>query len=182
MVARDYKRSRGRSEGFSGWVGLLIGLALGLAVGLALYYFDPRDPRPNGNTAKPAVEAEPASAREAAADPQPDQYDFYDMLPNFEVVVPEREAVVQSDVPEAARKEGAYVLQAGSYRKLEDADRVRAQLALQGIESNVQRVAIDADTWHRVRIGPISDPAELDRVRSRLREAEVDFLVVRVGD
>ena len=74
------------------------------------------------------------------------------------------------------------MLQAGSYRKFEDADRVRAQLALQGIESNVQRVAIDNDTWHRVRIGPISDPAELERVRTRLKEAEVDFLVVRVGD
>jgi len=68
------------------------------------------------------------------------------------------------------------------YKKFEDADRVRAQLALQGIESNVQRVAIDNDTWHRVRIGPISDPAELNRVRQRLKEAEVDFLVVRVGD
>jgi cell division protein FtsN len=182
VVAKDYKRSRGRSEGFSGWVGLLIGLAVGLAVGLALYYFDPRTPQPNGNAGKAPAEAEPASAREAAADPQPDQYDFYDMLPNFEVVVPEKEVVVQRDAPEAARKEGAYVLQAGSYRKLEDADRVRAQLALQGIESNVQRVAIDADTWHRVRIGPISDPAELNRVRSRLKEAEVDFLIVRVGD
>jgi cell division protein FtsN len=179
MVAKDYKRSRGRREGFSGWVGLLIGLAAGLAVGLALYYFDPRDPQSNG---KAPAEAEPASAREAAADAQPDQYDFYDMLPNFEVVVPEKEVVVQRDAPEAARKEGAYVLQAGSYRKLEDADRVRAQVALQGIESNVQRVAIDADTWHRVRIGPISDPAELNRVRSRLKEAEVDFLIVRVGD
>ena len=90
-------------------------------------------------------------------------------------------AVVR-DVPESAATSGAYVLQAGSYRKFEDADRVRAQLALQGIESNVQRVAIDNDTWHRVRIGPISDPAELERVRSRLKEAEVDFLVVRVGD
>jgi cell division protein FtsN len=182
VVAKDYKRSRGRREGFSGWVGLLIGLAAGLAVGLALYYFDPRIPQSNGSAGKPPAETEPASAREAAADPQPDQYDFYDMLPNFEVVVPEKEVVVQRDAPEAARKEGAYVLQAGSYRKLEDADRVRAQLALQGIESNVQRVAIDADTWHRVRIGPISDPAELNRVRSRLREAEVDFLIVRVGD
>ena len=182
MVAKDYKRSRGRREGFSGWVGLLVGLAAGLALGLAFHYFDPREAAPNGAAGKAPAEAEPASARESAADAQPDQYDFYDMLPNFEVVVPEREVVVQRDAPEAARKEGAYVLQAGSYRKPEDADRVRAQLALQGIESNVQRVAIDADTWHRVRIGPISDPAELDRVRSRLREAEVDFLVVRVGD
>jgi cell division protein FtsN len=103
------------------------------------------------------------------------------MLPNFEVVVPEKETVVTRDASQAAKK-GAYVLQAGSYKKFEDADRVRAQLALQGIQSNVQRVAIDNDTWHRVRIGPISDPAELNRVRDRLKEAEVDFLVVRVGD
>ena len=182
MVAKDYKRNRGRREGFSGWVGLLIGLAAGLAVGLALYYFDPREPLPTEAAGKAPAESEPASARESAADAQPDQYDFYDMLPNFEVVVPEKEVVVQRDAPEAAGKAGAYVLQAGSYRKFEDADRVRAQLALQGIESNVQRVAIDSDTWHRVRIGPISDPAELERVRSRLKEAEVDFLVVRVGD
>jgi len=181
MGARDYKRSRGQREGFSGWVGLLIGLALGLGVGFALYWFDPREPLPAGAEGAVQSTAEPASAREAADDPQPDQYDFYDMLPNFEVVVPEKEAVVR-DVPESAAKTGAYVLQAGSYRKFEDADRVRAQLALQGIESNVQRVAIDNDTWHRVRIGPISDPAELERVRSRLKEAEVDFLVVRVGD
>jgi cell division protein FtsN len=181
VVARDYKRSRGRREGFSGWVGLLVGLALGLAVGFAMYWFDPRGAVPAEPTGKASPGAEPASAREAAADPEPDQYEFYDLLPNFEVVIPESEVVVR-DAPEAAAKAGAYVLQAGSYRKFEDADRVRAQLALQGIESNVQRVAIDNDIWHRVRIGPISDATELERVRSRLKEAEVDFLVVRVGD
>jgi cell division protein FtsN len=181
MVARDYKRSRGRREGFSGWTGLFIGLAAGLAVGLALYLFDPREPQPAPPPGA-APPAEPASARDSAADEPTERYDFYQMLPNFEVVVPEREVVMPPDAPESAENKGAYVLQAGSYRRFEDADRVRAQLALQGIESNVQRVAIDADTWHRVRIGPISDPAELERVRTRLKEAEVDFLVVRVGD
>jgi cell division septation protein DedD len=79
---------------------------------------------------------------------------------------------------EAAESKGAYVLQAGSYKKFEDADRVRSQLALQGIESNVQRGRDrQRHLGHRVRIGPISDPAELNRVRQRLKEAEVDFLV-----
>jgi len=183
MAQRDYKRSRGRGEGFSGWTGLLIGLAAGLSFGLALYFFDPRAPREPGADAgaKDAAPAEPASARESAGDEPPERYDFYQMLPNFEVVVPEKEMVVKGDAAQAEKK-GAYVLQAGSYKRFEDADRVRAQLALQGIASNVQRVAIDNDTWHRVRIGPISDPAELNRVRQRLKEAEVDFLVVRVGD
>jgi cell division protein FtsN len=183
MAQRDYKRSRGRGEGFSGWTGLLIGLAAGLSFGLALYFFDPRAPREAGpeSAAKETAAAEPASARDSGGDEPPERYDFYQMLPNFEVVVPEKETVVKGDAPQAPKK-GAYVLQAGSYKRFEDADRVRAQLALQGIASNVQRVAIDNDTWHRVRIGPISDPAELDRVRQRLKEAEVDFLVVRVGE
>ena len=46
------------------------------------------------------------------------------------------------------------MLQAGSYKNFADADRVRAQLALQGIESKVQKVTVDNDTWHRIRIGP----------------------------
>jgi cell division protein FtsN len=105
------------------------------------------------------------------------------MLPNFEVVVPEREQDVRRDAPASeVRKEGAYVLQVGSYRDFKEADRVRAQLALQGIESKVQRVSVDNDTWHRVRVGPITDLKELNRVRDRLREAEMDVLVIRVGD
>jgi cell division protein FtsN len=74
------------------------------------------------------------------------------------------------------------VLQAGSYKNFADADRIRAQLALQGIESKVQKVSVDNDTWHRIRIGPISNLDELNRLRDRLRKADVDVLVIRVGD
>jgi cell division protein FtsN len=116
-----------------------------------------------------------AIAREKAEGPRPDphrsaptdpatagvtgeKYDFYEMLPNFEVVVPEKEKDVKRDLPATAQIErpGVYVLQAGSYRNEADADRVRAQLAIQGIDAKVQRVAVDADVWHRVRIGPIT--------------------------
>ncbi|HEV3286767.1 MAG TPA: SPOR domain-containing protein, partial [Steroidobacteraceae bacterium] len=68
------------------------------------------------------------------------------------------------------------------YRNEADANRVRAQLALQGVDAKVQRVAVDADVWHRVRIGPISNLDELNKVRKQLQAAEVDALVIRVGD
>ncbi len=179
MVSRDYKRSRARREPFSGWTGLVIGLVAGLGVGLALYFFDPRAPAETAG-GKAAL---PASAREAGGDEPADRYDFYEMLPNFEVVVPEREAVVPRNLPaEPVARSGSYVLQVGAYRKFEEADRVRAQLALQGIESKVQRVSVDNDTWHRVRVGPIKDLSEVNRVRDRLRQAEMEFLVIRVGD
>ncbi|MFO1402901.1 MAG: SPOR domain-containing protein [Steroidobacteraceae bacterium] len=105
------------------------------------------------------------------------------MLPKFEVVVPEKERDVRR-VDAAARVEqpGVYFLQAGSYRDFNEADRVRAQLARQDISASVQRVAVDADVWHRVRIGPIRDLAQLNRLRQQLQAADIDTLVIRVGD
>ena len=61
------------------------------------------------------------------------------------------------------------MLQAGSYRNETDADRVARQLALQGIAAKVQRVAVDDDVWHRVRIGPISNLDELNSCASSCR-------------
>ena len=46
----------------------------------------------------------------------------------------------------------------------------------------MQRISVDSDTWHRVRIGPISDLKELNRIRDRLQEADMDYLVIRLGD
>ena len=90
-------------------------------------------------------------------------YAFYEMLPKFEVVVPEKDKDVRPDiksVPET--RSGTYVLQVGSYKNFADADRVRAKLALLGIESKVQKVSVENDTWYRIRVGPISKLDELE--------------------
>lgn len=180
MVARDYKRSRGRSEGFSGWTGFALGLVAGLGIGLAIHLLD----RP-GTSDKPAApKPAPASSRAAEAPPaETESYDFYNVLPKFEVVVPEKDKDVRRDEPaQPVEKQGSYILQAGSYKDFNEADRIRAQLALAGIESKVQRVSVDTETWHRVRIGPLTDLAELNGIRGKLREADLDVLVIRVGD
>ena len=105
------------------------------------------------------------------------------MLPNFEVIIPEQEPEVRADIEhQTVVRTGNYVLQAGSFNKYADADRRRAQLALQGIESRIQRVSIDDRTYHRVRIGPTRDLEELNMLRSRLREAQIDVLRIRIGD
>ena len=43
-------------------------------------------------------------------------------------------------------------------------------------------IAIDADVFHRVRVGPINDLEALNRTRARLRAADIDAVVIRVGD
>jgi cell division protein FtsN len=188
-VARDYKTKRRQPGGFSGWTGLFLGLGLGLAVAGGVYYKDHRADAPPTHVASATKkrghgsDAPEADGSEAGTQEPAKAYDFYDMLPKFEVVVPEKDKDVKPDlkpVPETRR--GTYVLQAGSYKNFADADRIRAQLALQGIESKVQKVSVDNDTWHRIRIGPITNLDELNRMRAIMRKADVDVLVIRVGD
>jgi cell division protein FtsN len=185
-MARDYKTRHKRPTGFSGWLGLACGLGLGLAVAGVIYLKDHRLDAPIAGPGKVLKKHTRANEPPDAGDAAPDDsksYAFYEMLPKFEVVVPEKDKDVRPDiksVPET--RSGTYVLQAGSYKNFADADRVRAKLALQGIESNVQKVTVDNDTWHRIRIGPISKLDELNRMRQILRKADVDVLVIRVGD
>jgi cell division protein FtsN len=159
--------------------GLAVGLCLSLFVLIWQNYREKQAPPPD--KPKPEKRAGPAVEGEDGAK----SYDFYNMLPNFEVVVPEKDREVarerDANVGTVARP-GVYVLQAGSYRSVAEADRIRAQLKLQGIDANVQRVSVDEDVWHRVRIGPITDLAELNRLRGKLRAADLDALVIRVGE
>jgi len=187
VAARDYKSRRSASSAFSGWMGLACGLALGLGIAAVIYLKDHRLDAPAAAEARRPQKKfrgnDPPDAMEASSDETAQPYDFYDALPKFEMVVPEKDKDVRPDiksVPETRR--GTYVLQVGSYRNFADADRVRAKLALQGVESKVQKVSIDADTWHRIRIGPISKLDELNRLRAILHKADVDALVIRVGD
>ena len=129
------------------------------------------------NGEDPETEARPAAEKTES------RFTFYDMLPNFEVVIPEQEPDVTADTePRAVVRPGLYILQAGSFTRYEDADRRRAELALQGIESTIQRVTIDDKTYHRVRIGPTDDLEELNLLRSRLRAAKIDVIRIRLGE
>jgi cell division protein FtsN len=187
-MPRDYKHAKRRPSGgnMSGIAGMVVGLAIGLTVAMGVYLYDRR---PAARFAQPsaaplAQDEEPASTKPAPASQQAEQeFDFYEMLPKFEVVIPEDGGKV---APEAAagpvQKPGAYYLQAGSFRNHADADRVRALIALQGVESKIQKVTIDKDTWHRVRVGPITNLQRLEDTRSKLRQAQIDALVIRVGE
>jgi cell division protein FtsN len=189
LTTRDFKRTSRRSPAdLRRYRDLGIGLLVGVVLTSALFVYKSGEQKAtevDGPRPQPQQRANPSADADAnaAAAEAGEHYDFYDMLPNFEVVVPEKDREVKRD-QRAARIErpGVYVLQAGSYRSVTDAERVSAQLNLQGIDAKVQRVAVDNDVWHRVRVGPISNLDELNRVRKQLQAADVDGLVIRVGD
>jgi cell division protein FtsN len=175
--------ARGR-RATPGWALVLAGLTIGaLAVGTWSYVRDKVTPADEAAPTGPPALLKPRPRPRPAPGPPEKDFGFYEMLPNFEVVIPEEDKDVRPDKTAApVQAPGVYVLQAGSYATLAEADRVKAQLALLGIRSQIQKITVDERAYHRVRIGPIEDLGELNRVRQRLRDKRIDVLVIRVGE
>lgn len=181
MAGRNHNSRRNDSA--PGWVWMLFGLGLGLIVAVAVYLRSPLQPATARNS--PATTQRAAPARTTPSAPAPaaaaeNRFDFYEILPQFEVEVPAAEARSTPSVrTQPVDEPGSYLLQAGSFGAAADADRLQANLALRGIESRVQPVTIDGAVFHRVRIGPISDLEALNRTRRQLRDAGIDALLMK---
>lgn len=193
-MGKDYKprgktpaRKRSRREessGLSGVMGFGSGLVVGACLGvLGMLWFGPADvgvTRPSTSNAgnQDGAGLDPDSAE---AVPAP-EFDFYAILPEMEVKVP---TWALDEMPDSGADdvEGPFVVQVGSFREYADADRVKATLALQGLDADIQRVVINGqDTWFRVRIGPFDEREALRDVRGRLAQNGMDYLLLKIRD
>jgi len=182
MFARaKFKPASRHQQG--GWLSFLTGLALGLFVALLVYLRSQSSPNntlaPSNNEQLPEETGTSASA--PAAKPS---FDFYTILPEMEMKVPEWkiDEAPPSPPPETfANAGGSYMLQVGSFQRPEEADRVKARLALIGVTANIQKVTTSTqDIWYRVRVGPFKDLAALQATRARLTENNISFVLMRV--
>ena len=189
-MPRDYKNSRSNAQRKSGsrsqvrvfLTGFVAGIALTAAVFAAerfnLIAFGSQDSgRPT-----PRVVFDQGSTQET----EKPHFEFYTMLPEMEVAVKEEEfqlpavAVQTTSEPAVEPLKGVYLLQAGSFRRHEDADALKASLALLGLEAAIQTVSINGkETWHRVRLGPFTERDALNNARDRLAEHDLEAMVLK---
>lgn len=73
-----------------------------------------------------------------------------------------------------------YVVQVGAYRTSQDADAQKAKLTLLGLDAKVSEREQAGRTVFRVRLGPFSEKAAAERVRTRLEGSGIDNTLVRV--
>jgi len=196
-MPRDYAKTSSRnkkSAQLSGWIWMLGGLAIGLFVAFIVYLNNATRPGQNDTIATVIQDTfselqEKAKKRETPAPKKkdtkpakevksPTKFDFYYILPEIDVPVPDQELERQRRNPDQANG-GAYILQVGSFRELAQADQLKAKLALNGLTANIQSVKINSNTWHRVRIGPINNISKLSETRRRLKENGIHSIVVK---
>lgn len=190
-MPRDYKNTRRSSTRAkpatpSRWRGFVVGFATGViasavvfvAVSFDLVSFSGPDvDRPIAQTSSSDTNEEPIDKP---------TFEFYSMLPEMEVAVEEVEiehSVAEdqdSTTPASKPLEGSYLLQVGSFRKHEEADSLKASLALLGLEATIQTVSINGEqTWYRVRLGPFTERDALNQARKRLSENDFEAMVFK---
>jgi cell division protein FtsN len=182
---------------------MFIGLVIGVGIAFGVVWYLNKTPLPFQDKTPRAEKQEPA-AGQAAKEPQPlpgkpgdkvaekPRFDFYKILPGEQQATPQGAAPAappagekpgqapQAQTPPAAATELLF-LQAGAFQKPQDADNLKAKLAMLGLEAGVQEVAVpDKGTMHRVRVGPFASPEEMNRVRNQLSQNGVQATLVKV--
>lgn len=183
-MARRRRRFSVRRFRKPGWLLLVVGIGIGV-VGVMLgqmlaHRGDGRSGLGNlfSSLSKPAsipVKKEP----EPAKPPKP-KFDFYTILPETETVLPERRA--RAKPVKAKPEEGvSYILQAGSFAGFEEADNMKARLALGGLVAHIQKITIEGKgEYHRVRLGPYENIEQLDATAAQLQKMGVKALRLKV--
>lgn len=173
-MRRQATTHRVQGQVIPGWGMLLIGLIIGLFIAF-LVYLDRLDATPVAKqqaeeTGKPAVKP---------------RFEFYSILPELEIVVPD---ILDSVVPDRSTQEGTddgdatvYFLQAGSFKNGDEADRMKATLSLLGLDVVIQSVTVNDVEWHRVRVGPLQTAQALRAARDRLRQNDIEFMLLKTG-
>ncbi|MBO9661290.1 SPOR domain-containing protein [Dokdonella sp.] len=189
------------------WLWVLVGMLLGIGLMLVVLGKDwapllrkKNLPQPNPEATAPR-ESEPPLAE--AKPPPKKNYDFYQVLPEAEVVIPDAELSAKAKAEKQAQQARAnptapattpgatpgtpaapaagarYVLQTSSYPDPKAADEAKAKLALSGFSAQVQPVTINGKTWHRVRLGPYSSASELEAAKKSLAENGINAIALK---
>ncbi len=159
-----------------GWVWMLGGLAIGLGVAIIVYFADR-----NEETVKTAIKAVPKPKQAATADTGEEgpRFDFYTLLPELEVIIPESE-IKEEQARIKEKDDVAYMIQVGSFRAYGEADSLKAQLALLGIEADIEPVSSRGEQWLRVRVGPFTSKREMNKIRNRLHSNNINTMLVQI--
>jgi len=180
------KKAEVKKSAGIGWGSLAAGMFIGLVIALGAYLYIQWNSATSNVMTSPEAAVDPkppvtiSKSNAAEVEPEKSRFDFYTLLPDMEIFIPERDKEAQLRVPKIKRP-GTYLLQVGSFRNFSDADAFKAQLALKGFESKIQTITIDNDsTWHRVRIGPITEMPMLNQTRSGLRKNNIEFMLLKI--
>lgn len=185
------KSAAPKKSGSSLLTGILVGMVVGVALAAALAWFILKSPSPFVNkeqVVKPAVEIvqpvvempkpkvqTPVAAASGVEETKP-RFEFYKVLTDkpdaagVDTKPADKPKAADSKSVEAKPVVKANYLQAGAFSNASDAENLKANLAMKGLEASVQKVTIPGKgEMHRVRVGPFTSEQDMNSARGTLK-------------
>lgn len=172
--------------------GFVIGVILGIGLSAVAAFYITHSPVPFVNKVQRPTENVNPGAGGQLPDPNKPLYSNRAALPVAPPAVPGGEekpaaAAAAAPAPAAAAAapgadtSGRVMIQTGAFKSAQDADAMRARLALLGLDARVSQVTQDggATVLYRVRIGPYRELDDLSGIRRTLSENGIEAQVVR---
>ena len=199
-MSRDYKTRPGSpASGMMGnplVLGLFIGYVLGILSAIGMWMMISNAPSPfisqdkladsavakstASQTNQTSTQTSGTASKPVKAPDSKPRFEFYNILPGAE------EAVSEQQFKQAAQQSSSrdkYFLQTGSFQNSDDADNLKAKLAMLGVEASVQSADLsEKGVWHRVRVGPFTSIADIDQVRASLQQNGVPSSLIKVHE
>jgi cell division protein FtsN len=172
---------------------MFIGLVLGVVIAAAVVWYTKRMEAPFTGTTPPAHTVSPGQGQPPVSlpgkpgDAAPEtRFQFYDILPGRTDPVPQPPSAT---TPPAAPSTSTapmpvkqHYLQAGSFSDPQEADNLKATLAMRGMEAHVQQVMVGGNTFFRLRLGPYSKIDDASRVRAQLAQQGVEAMLINTEE
>ena len=200
-MTRDYKShaNRKQKKSLPGYVWLLSGLAIGLFVAFIVYLDkQPENETDFGTAVQHELEKLKQQAKqdsstksrgqesEKATEKKEQKFNFYTILPELEVLIPESETrppevkTTSTSKSSDSKDSTLYVLQVGSFQNLADAEKLKANLAFLGMQADIQKVVVNRQSWHRVRTGPYHDKQQLYQSQKLLKKNNIPAIAMEL--
>ncbi len=137
--------------------------------------FEKTNTMPSLNT----LNAKPNKQDSESAEPH---FDFYNILPSVEVVVPDYEIKTrlrEEKIGEPTHH-NQYTMQAGSFQQQNDAMNLIEKLKNIGVEARIETAQVGETIWYRVKLGPYNDMTQVMNLKSQLRIQGINPLVTEL--
>ena len=132
----------------------------------------PPDQQPMPAGASGSVAQDPLEGKEEK------RFDFYRILPGqFDAALKKQSTTSESLVQQPGN---AVFLQLGAFQHLKEADKLKAKLALLGVEASIQSTTVPGNGLvYRVRGGPYSQRDEAARIKAQLQQDGIGSSIVQ---
>lgn len=122
-----------------------------------------------------------AKAKRQDKKPEAPQYVFYRVLSEEEVIIDDHEIKTRSREERLGKnKTSKYLIQAGSFREIAEADKLKARLTLLGFQPRIEKAKVKNTVWNRIRMGPYTHPSKVASEKKRLKDNGIDVIVTEV--